>query len=116
MSDIGLFEAIDSMRAMRRLDTRPVPLSMIRRVLDAGTRAPSGQNSQPWAFLVVQDEEGKRFVQQRYHGAMRLRFGEFYDAIPVEDRLPEGELRTRPPRAGRGNHTLRTLGRALGVR
>ncbi len=86
MSDIGLFEAIDSMRSMRRLDSRPVPPEMLRRVLDAGTRAPSGQNTQPWAFLVVQDDEAKRFVQVRYHAAMRHRFGAFVDAIPAEDR------------------------------
>ena len=32
---------------------------MIDKILDAGIRAPSGQNTQPWAFLVIEDEEGK---------------------------------------------------------
>jgi len=67
MSDISLFDALPTMRAMRRLTPNPVPLELIRKVLDAGTRAQSGQNTQPWAFVVVQEPEGKKFIQERYH-------------------------------------------------
>ena len=74
MSDIALFDAITSMRAMRRLKPDPVPLELIRKVLDAGTRAPSGQNTQPWAFVVIQDFDGKKFIQERYHQAILSRF------------------------------------------
>jgi nitroreductase len=33
--------------------------------------APSGGNSQPWRFVVVQDADLKRFVQERYLRALR---------------------------------------------
>ena len=75
MSEMGLFEAMNTMRAMRRLKPDPVPLELIRKVLDAGIKAPSSQNTQPWAFLVVQDLQGKKFIQERYHQAMMSRFG-----------------------------------------
>lgn len=75
MQDLSLFEAIDTLRSMRRLKPDPVPPALLRRVLDAGTRAPSGQNTQPWAFVVVQDPARKAFLQRHYHAAMIRRFG-----------------------------------------
>jgi nitroreductase len=53
--EIGLFEAIYSARSIRRLKPDPVPDELITRILDAAIRAPSGGNSQGWAFVVVRD-------------------------------------------------------------
>ena len=36
------FDLVGNMRAMRRLKSDPVPLDLLRKVLDAGTKAPSG--------------------------------------------------------------------------
>jgi nitroreductase len=93
MAELGLFETLNTLRAMRRLKPDPVPQEMIRKILDAGTRAPSGMNSQPWAFVVVQDRDGKKFIQERYHDAMISRFGNMAPA--PEDRCPQ----TRQARA-----------------
>jgi nitroreductase len=60
MSDIGLFEAMYSARALRRLKPDPVPDEIIRKILDAAIRAPSAGNSQHWAFVVVRDSEMRR--------------------------------------------------------
>ncbi|MCC6764704.1 MAG: nitroreductase family protein [Deltaproteobacteria bacterium] len=62
----GVFEIMYSLRSMRRLKADPVPDELIWKVLDAGVRAPSGGNVQPWRFLVVRDAETKRFIQERY--------------------------------------------------
>jgi len=64
--DTDVFEILHTMRAMRKLKKDPVPREMIDKILDAGIRAPSGQNTQPWAFLVIEDEEGKNFFGERY--------------------------------------------------
>lgn len=72
----GLFEAMHTMRAMRRLKPDPVPSELIHKILDAGIRAPSGQNTQRWAFLVVTEPDGKRFFGERYDHWMRDRFGD----------------------------------------
>ena len=57
MQKMSVFETMHSLRAMRRLKPDPVPLELIRRVLAAGTQAPSGQNTQPWRFLVATREQ-----------------------------------------------------------
>ncbi len=48
MSEPGFFEILNTTRAMKRLKPDPVPLELLRKVLDAGTKAPSGVNTQPW--------------------------------------------------------------------
>lgn len=68
-SEPGIFEVMYSMRAMRRLKPDPVPESLVWKIIEAGTRAPSGGNSQPWQFVVVQDPELKSFIQERYKRA-----------------------------------------------
>ena len=74
--DCNLFEIIDTTRSMRRLKPDPVPDELIERVIAAGTKAPSGQNTQPWAFLVVRDSAAKRWLQERYLAAMQRATGE----------------------------------------
>lgn len=76
-----VFKIMHSMRSMRRLKTDPVPDEMIRKVLDAGIRAPSGQNKQAWAFLVVTEAHGKKFFGERYHYWMLERFGKLLKDI-----------------------------------
>ena len=56
-SQIGLFDAIYTQRAIRSYKPDPVPQELILKVIEAATKAPSGGNSQPWAFVVVQDRE-----------------------------------------------------------
>ncbi len=75
-SDLGVFETMHSLRSMRRLKPDPVPDDMIHKILDAGIRAPSGQNTQRWAFLVVTEADGKTFFGERYHHWMLARFGD----------------------------------------
>ena len=60
MSEIGLFEAMYSARALRRLKPDPVPDDVIRKILDAAIRAPSAGNSQSWIFVVVRDPDMRR--------------------------------------------------------
>lgn len=75
MTDPGLFEVINSTRSMRRLKADPVPMEMIWQILEAGTKAANGQNTQPWSFLVLTEPDAKRFVQQRYHAVFEKNFG-----------------------------------------
>jgi nitroreductase len=52
---VGLFEGICSTRAIRRYRDEPVPEDVLRHVLFAASRAPSGSNRQPFRFLVLTD-------------------------------------------------------------
>jgi F420 biosynthesis protein FbiB-like protein len=54
---MDFFEVVHTQRAIRRFKPDPVPPELIHRMIDAAIRAPSGGNTQPWAFLVVSDAE-----------------------------------------------------------
>jgi len=64
-----LFEIIATTRSMRRLKPDPVPPELIRKILEAGTSAPSGGNMQRWRFLVLTDRELKETVGAYYKRA-----------------------------------------------
>lgn len=63
---MDIYEAIHTLRAMRRLKTDPIPEELVWKVLDAAIRAPSGGNQQPWAFIVVTDPAKKRQIGEWY--------------------------------------------------
>ncbi len=65
----ALFEIIHTTRSMRRLKPDPVPDALIRRILEAGTAAPSGGNMQRWRFLVVKDPGIKQAAAVYYKRA-----------------------------------------------
>ena len=69
MNEIGLFEAMYSARALRRLKLDPVPDEIITQILDAAIRAPSAGNSQHWVFVVVRDPEVRRQLAVIYRKA-----------------------------------------------
>lgn len=68
--EIGLFEAMRTMRAMRRLRSDPVPDELIRQIITAGTYAPSGGDVQHWRFIVVKNPDIKKELQLRYKKAL----------------------------------------------
>jgi nitroreductase len=55
MSDMLLFDTLNAQRAIRFLKPDPIPDEILDQILSAALRAPSGGNSQPWAFVVVRD-------------------------------------------------------------
>ena len=71
-----LFEVMQTTRAMRRLKADPIPEGDLWKVLEAGTQAASGQNTQPWSFVVLRDAEAKRFVADRYRRVMHANFAQ----------------------------------------
>ncbi|MCS5583892.1 MAG: nitroreductase family protein [Pseudomonadales bacterium] len=69
------FDLVGNVRAMRRLKPDPVPEELIMKVLNAGVMAASGQNLQPWEFVLMDDPEKKRWFADHYREAMHTRFG-----------------------------------------
>ncbi|MFL6244184.1 MAG: nitroreductase family protein, partial [Acidimicrobiia bacterium] len=59
-SDMPVFDAIFGLRATRVYEDRPLPAESLARILEAGTRACSSGNTQPWEFVVVTDRALKR--------------------------------------------------------
>ena len=75
-----IFEILHTTRAMRRLKPDPVPDALVRQILDAGIRAPSGGNNQTWRFLVIKDIEIKKRVQVIYKKAYETVIGPRYSS------------------------------------
>ena len=50
-------EAIMTRRSVRKFEKKQIPDAVLETILKAGTYAPSALALQPWAFVVVQDQE-----------------------------------------------------------
>ncbi len=57
------FELMQSRRSVRHFSSRPVPRSVIERIVATAGTAPSGANKQPWRFVCVQNQELKRKIR-----------------------------------------------------
>lgn len=93
--EIGLFEAMYSQRAVRRLKPDPVPDELIHKLIEAATKAPSGGNRQPWSFITIREAATKRKIGEWYLDAWDRTYG----AIPQEERAKAPPVFQRTLRA-----------------
>jgi nitroreductase len=88
---VGLLEGLTTTRAIRRYRDEPVPPEVLRAVLFAATRAPSGSNRQPFRFVVLTDGPKARAAKALVAGVAR----QFWEAKRAADGYDEGSG-TRP--------------------
>ena len=65
-ASIPLYEAMSTLRAVRRLKTDPIPDDVLRRILQAAAWAPSGGNMQPWRIVAVREEQRRAQIGELY--------------------------------------------------
>lgn len=58
--EIGLFEAMYTCRAMRRLKPDPVPEELLLKLCEAGNQGPTGSNMQQLRWIIVRDTDVKQ--------------------------------------------------------
>ena len=63
---MDLYDAMSTLRAVRRLKPDPIPSEVLHRVLRAATWAPSGGNRQCWRIIVVRDQLCKSELAELY--------------------------------------------------
>ena len=63
---IELYEAMSTLRAVRKLRPDPIPDDVLGRVLQAACWAPTGGNQQPWKVVVATDPDVKAGLQAIY--------------------------------------------------
>jgi nitroreductase len=68
---VGLLEGMATTRAIRRYREEPVPPEILRAILFAASRAPSGSNRQPFRFIVLRDGPRARRAKQLIGEAAR---------------------------------------------
>jgi nitroreductase len=90
MSEIGLFDAINTARALRRLKPDPVPDELITTILDAAIRAPSASNTQNWAFVVVKEAGQRRRIAELYRQAFTMMTSMYRERRPASHQTAGG--------------------------
>ena len=68
-------EEIYGRRSIRKFKEEMLPLEVIDEILDAGRVAPSGNNKQPWRFLVYAGEKKAQMLAAMEKGVKRERQG-----------------------------------------
>jgi nitroreductase len=83
---VPLYEAMSTLRAVRRLRPDPIPDDVLHRILQAAAWAPSGGNAQPWRLVVVRDAALRQAIGDLYRPQW-ARFGENYrrNAAKLDD-------------------------------
>lgn len=64
----GLLEIIRKRRHNGRVKADPIPEDHIKKVIEAACWAPSGNNAQPWEFIVVKSQETKGKIREIVEG------------------------------------------------
>jgi len=62
------YKVIKTRRSIRSYSEKDIPPDVIKRILDAARIAPSGNNRQPWSFIVVKDHERKKKIAEASYG------------------------------------------------
>ena len=66
-----LYEAIEKRRTIRVFKA-PATEEQVRKILLAGTKAPSGRNTQPWEFILVEDQSLiNQIAEIKYHMTLK---------------------------------------------
>ncbi|MBI3976785.1 MAG: nitroreductase family protein [Chloroflexi bacterium] len=78
---MSLFDAVYTLRSIRRFRRDPVPVAVVRHLIEAATRAANGGNAQTWRFVVVADPALRAAVGDVY----RRSFADVYPYPPQPD-------------------------------
>lgn len=64
----GLLQIIKSRRHNGKIKADPVPDGHLKKILEAASWAPSGNNAQPWEFIVIKSPETKAKIREIVEG------------------------------------------------
>ena len=94
-----VLKVIKERRSIRKYKPDPIPDELILKCLEAARWAPTGEDAQPWRFIIVKDQKtrekigeiagrgsGRRFTVEFYTGKMLERFGDKIKTWPEEKR------------------------------
>jgi nitroreductase len=107
MSDIQMYEAMSTLRAVRRLRPDPIPDDVLQRILTAATWAPTGGNAQPWRIIVVKDNDSKRQLGDLYAERWQQFAGMYRSRL---NGLPDEDLRAQERIIASGDYLAEHFG------
>ena len=86
---VDIYDAMSTLRAVRRLRPDPIPTDVLERVLQAGCWAPTGGNQQPWRMIAITDPAIKEGLSAIYGPEWAKYVSVFLDRVqgsPDEDK------------------------------
>lgn len=94
MSGMDIYQAMSTLRAVRRLKPDPIPPDVLQRILQAAAWAPSGGNVQPWRVVVVRDSAKRAALGDLY----RPEWEKYSAGVRRNMAALEGEARAKQQR------------------
>lgn len=85
---ISAFDAVEGRRSIRQFLPDKVPEDAVYQILEAASRAPSGQNMQPWMVHYVTGDTRARLCREVKAAALADERSDEYDYFPQEIREP----------------------------
>ncbi|MDX3911521.1 MAG: nitroreductase [Sphingobium sp.] len=92
---VSAFDAVTGRRSVRRFLPDPVPDPVVVRILAAASRAPSGQNMQPWLVHAVTGDTRARLCREVANAVSAGERSDEYDYFPAVIREPYRARRRR---------------------
>ena len=92
----GFLRAMQGRCTIRDFSDRPVPQSVIERIIATAGTAPSGANKQPWRFVAIQDPDIKREIRLAAEKEERLFYGGRVNDAWRRDLRPLGTDENKP--------------------
>ncbi|MDR1002046.1 MAG: nitroreductase family protein [Oscillospiraceae bacterium] len=59
---MNTFEAIENRRSIRKFKDTDIPNEVICKIIEAGIKAPSAKNKQPWKFIITKGVEKDKII------------------------------------------------------
>jgi nitroreductase len=85
------WDAITSRRNVRQFTDQPIDEDALDRILEAGRRAPSGRNWQPWDFVALTDRSQLQKLSQVGPGSGHVASAAAAIALVIEDFDDQGQ-------------------------
>ncbi len=82
------YEAVRRRSAIRIFKPDPIPEDVVRRILQAGMQAPSGEHKQPWEFIIIKNQGLRRKLAEVKADSRKIVAKDMYPDLP-EERIQE---------------------------
>ncbi|HOV64344.1 MAG TPA: nitroreductase family protein [Spirochaetia bacterium] len=92
---MGMLEAIERRKSVRAFKHNPIQQEKLNNILEAGRIAPSAKNRQPWRFIVIQDKEKRKRIEEAAYGQEHVGQAPVIIAAcstNIDYRMPNGQL------------------------
>lgn len=109
------WDAISARRNVRQYTPQPVSEDDLNRIAEAGWRAPSAKNRQPWDFVIVTDRDQLRELSTVWQGAGHIAAAPAAIAIVVPEPPDQRRLVTDTYDIGQATMAMMIAATDLGI-